>query len=239
MGLLTFYGLMLVDLALSADNGGREVTSDMRITKYGHSCLLIEEGEARILIDPGRFSSGFENLAGLDAIFITQQHQDHLIPENISGLLAKNPLAKVYADEQSATILGQQGTTVQAVHESDQFEVAGVAVEVFGRDHAVLHPQIPVIRNVGYLVAGRLFHPGDSHTVPGKPVEILALPLVAPWSNIEQTIDYALELKPKLMVPIHDAITDMPGIYEGLLESLVAPAGIKYRLLRAGESLEL
>ncbi|MBP9694894.1 MAG: MBL fold metallo-hydrolase [Candidatus Magasanikbacteria bacterium] len=29
----------------------------MRITKFGHSCLLVEENDVRVLIDPGAFSN--------------------------------------------------------------------------------------------------------------------------------------------------------------------------------------
>ncbi len=211
----------------------------MRVTKYGHSCLLIEEARMRVLIDPGAFSSGFENLTELDALLITHQHQDHLVPEHIKALLRKNNEVKIYADEGSAAILAEEGVEAQGVHEGDRLDIAGVGVEVFGRDHAVIHPKIPITSNVGYLVAGRLFHPGDSHMAPGQPVEVLALPLVAPWTNIEQTIDYALAVRPKLIFPIHDAITGKPEIYEGMVVQLAEPAGIDYQPLRPGQSIEI
>lgn len=37
----------------------------MKITKFGHACLLIEEADARILIGPGTYSSGSEDLWSL------------------------------------------------------------------------------------------------------------------------------------------------------------------------------
>jgi hypothetical protein len=40
----------------------------MQITKFGHACLLIETSAARVLIDPGAFSAGFEKVDGLSAI---------------------------------------------------------------------------------------------------------------------------------------------------------------------------
>jgi L-ascorbate metabolism protein UlaG (beta-lactamase superfamily) len=36
----------------------------MRLAKLGHSCLLVEEGRARLLLDPGTLSGGFEELEG-------------------------------------------------------------------------------------------------------------------------------------------------------------------------------
>ena len=40
----------------------------MKITKFGHSCLLIEDANARILLDPGSFAQGDEDLTGLHAM---------------------------------------------------------------------------------------------------------------------------------------------------------------------------
>ena len=47
---------------MSGQGGG------VRLTRYGHSCLLVESAGARILVDPGGFSHGFEELTGLDAV---------------------------------------------------------------------------------------------------------------------------------------------------------------------------
>ena len=60
----------------------------MRLTKFGHSCLLVEEQGARMLLDPGTLSDGFEELQGLTAILYTHQHADHLDPARLPGLLA-------------------------------------------------------------------------------------------------------------------------------------------------------
>lgn len=210
----------------------------MKITKFDHACLLVEEGKARILIDPGAFSRGFENLAELDAILITHQHQDHLVPEHITALVAKNPAARVYADEDSARLLEKAGVAVQAVHAGDEFDVAGVPVEVFGKLHIVIHPEIPDITDVGYLIAGRLFHPGDAYTVPDRPVEILATPAGAPWLKIGEAIDYVRVVKPKVAFPIHDAVLSGVGLklHYGLLTSM-GGAG-EFRVLEHGQPSE-
>jgi L-ascorbate metabolism protein UlaG (beta-lactamase superfamily) len=140
----------------------------MRLTKYGHSCLLVEEGPARLLLDPGTLSGGFEELEGLTAVLVTHQHADHLDLQRLRTLLDRNPGARVLCDEDSAEQLAAAGA-------AEELDVGGVAVRVSGRDHAVIHPDIPVVPNVGYLVGGRLFHPGDAFTPPGRPVEVLAV----------------------------------------------------------------
>jgi hypothetical protein len=62
----------------------------------------------------------------------------------------------------------------------DAVEVAGFEVHVHGELHAEIHPEIPRTANVGFLVAGQVFHPGDALTVPGEPVTTLLLPCTHP-----------------------------------------------------------
>src|SRR3989338_4899247 len=57
----------------------------MRITKFGHSCLFIEEGEARILIDPGSYvfkdvALKPEDLPQCNVLLLTHEHPDHTDP---------------------------------------------------------------------------------------------------------------------------------------------------------------
>jgi L-ascorbate metabolism protein UlaG (beta-lactamase superfamily) len=211
----------------------------MKITKFGHACLFVEDNGGRLLIDPGAWSSGFEDLTELDAILITHQHQDHMLPENIQGLLAKNPEAKVYADEASAKLLAEAGVRAQAVHTGDEFEAGGVAVAVFGKNHAMIHPDIPGIPDVGYLIAGGLLHPGDALTVPDRAVEILAVPAGAPWEKVEEEIDYVRAVKPKVAIPIHDAPLSDIGreLHFGLLKQM-GQAG-ELRVIENGSSTEV
>ena len=85
----------------------------MRITKYGHACLLLEEGSARILIDPGAFSQGFEELTGLTAVLLTHQHMDHVQAKTLKPLLDQNADAKLYADADTTAMLAKEGIEVQ------------------------------------------------------------------------------------------------------------------------------
>jgi L-ascorbate metabolism protein UlaG (beta-lactamase superfamily) len=208
----------------------------MRITKYGHACLLIEDGAARLLLDPGAFSQGFEGLTGLDAVLITHQHPDHVQAETLKLLLAKNTGAKLYADADTAAMLAQKGIEARVVHTGDALEINDAKVAVAGQQHAEIHPDIPRITNVGYVINERFFYPGDSLTQPPRPVEILALPLVAPWCKISETIDYVREVAPKVAIPVHDGITTAPQIYIGAIQKL-APK-VEIRILEPGQAAE-
>ena len=212
----------------------------MRLTKFGHSCLLVEEGGARVLLDPGSFSEGFETLEGLTAVCLTHQHVDHVDPERVRPLLDRNPGVRVVSDEGSAEALGEAGADVEVVHDGDELALGGLALRVVGRDHAAVHPEIPVVPNVGYLVGGRLFHPGDALTMPGEPVEVLAVPAGAPWLKLADAVDYLREVGPRVAVPVHEKVLSEVGIssHYRLLEQLGGP-GTAFEVLDDGRPVEL
>jgi len=212
----------------------------MRLTKFGHSCLLVEEQETRMLFDPGTLSDGFEELQGLTAILYTHQHADHLDPERVRALLDRNPGVWVVSDEGSANALRDASAEVEVVHDGAELDIGGVEVRVYGRDHAVIHPDIPVIPNVGYLVAGRLFHPGDAFTVPDRRVEVLAVPAGAPWLKLSEAIDYLRELRPSVAVPVHEKLLSAIGttLHYRQLEQL-SGEGTTLRVLDDGKPVEL
>jgi len=206
----------------------------MRITHYGHSCLLVQTGSARLLIDPGVFSSGFEAVRELTGVLITHQHPDHLDPRRLPDLLAANPGAELIADGASATQLAEQGIAARAVQPGERLELGGSTVETVGGEHATVHRDVPVIPNVGYLVDGALLHPGDSLHVPDHPVEILGVPTGAPWLKAGEAVDFMRAVSPRVAVPIHEAILARPEIVYGLFEHL-APEATTLRVLEHGQ----
>ncbi|MCW2601551.1 MAG: beta-lactamase domain protein [Frankiales bacterium] len=209
----------------------------MRITRYGHSCLLIEHDDARLLLDPGIFSQGFEQLRGLTGVLITHQHADHLDVERLRPLLDANPEAQLHCDEGS---VGQLADLPHAVvREGDSVEL-GSSVQVIGSQHAVIHPDLPRIPNVGYLVGGRFFTPGDAFTVPEADVEVLGLPTAAPWLKLTEAVGLLRDVHPRIAFPVHDAVLSPPGLalWYGQFSNL-GPAGTDFQKLAPGETLSV
>jgi len=210
----------------------------MRITKFGHSCLLIEEQSAKLLLDPGSFSHNLEQVDGLDAILITHQHADHVDPAVLRRLLTDNGTATVYGETETVAMLAAAGIAAQTVRDGDELDVSGVRIQVIGKHHAVIARDIPAIGNVGYMIAGRFFYPGDAFTLPAASVEILALPAGAPWMRMEEAMDYLRAVKPKVAIPVHDGIFAQPGMFNGLFMGPAADIGAKLQSLDDGKPAE-
>ncbi|MGW4135084.1 MBL fold metallo-hydrolase [Amycolatopsis japonica] len=211
----------------------------MRIVHFGHACTLLETEGARILIDPGTFSTGFEGERELDAILITHQHFDHLDLDRLPALLEANPGVKLVVDPGSAEAVGKIGAEFQIANPGDAFEIGSSGISVVGGEHAVIHDEIPVIPNVGYVVDhGAFYHPGDSFFVPEQKIDVLGLPTGAPWLKAGEAVDYLRAVSPRLAVPIHEAVLARPQMHYGLFANL-APEGTEVKVLDVGEPVKL
>jgi L-ascorbate metabolism protein UlaG (beta-lactamase superfamily) len=212
-----------------------------KLTKKGHACVRLERAGRTLVIDPGGFSEE-DAAAGADAVLVTHEHPDHFHEGRLRAALDANPAAEVWtlrsvADQVSAAFPGR----VHTVGNGDTFTAAGFDVEVHGELHAVIHPDMPRITNVGYVVDGSVFHPGDALTVPGRPVETLLLPVHAPWNKFSEVVDYVREVKPARAFSVHDGLLGDLGylVYDRQLGPAGPGIGAEYRRLVPGESTEL
>lgn len=211
----------------------------MRIVHFGHSCVLLETAAERILLDPGTFSTGFEAERELSAVLITHQHFDHLDVERLPGLLKANPDAKLIVDPGSAEAIEKLHLEFEVAKPGDAFEFGGTSVSVVGGEHAVIHADIPVIPNIGYLVDhGAFYHPGDSFFVPEQKVDVLGLPTGAPWLKAGEAVDFLRAVAPRRSVPIHEAVLANPAMHYGLFQNL-APEGTEVKVLERGVATEV
>jgi L-ascorbate metabolism protein UlaG (beta-lactamase superfamily) len=211
----------------------------MKLTKMSHACVRLEKDGQTLVLDPGAFSEEDAAL-GADAILVTHEHPDHFSEERLQAALDANPAAEIWTLKSVAEkIRTAFPGRVHPVGHGDTFTAAGFDVQVHGELHAVIHPDIPRITNVGYLIdGGTVFHPGDALTVPDHAVETLMLPVMAPWSKISEVIDYVREVKPQRAYDIHDALlTDLARpIYDNQIGAL---GGAEHLRLKPGESTAL
>ncbi len=184
----------------------------MRITKFGHACVRLETGDHTIVLDPGGFTEP-EAVDGATAVLITHEHADHYSADHLRRTDAPiHTIGAVAARiREEAPDVAERVTVVGP---GQRFE-PGVPVETVGEKHAVIHPEMRHFDNSGYLleVEGlRIFHPGDSLTLPGKPVDLLLLPVSAPWLKVSECIDFARDVGALRSLAIHDKVYSETGL---------------------------
>jgi L-ascorbate metabolism protein UlaG (beta-lactamase superfamily) len=213
----------------------------MRITKFGHAAVRIEYDGRALLIDPGVWT-GAEAVDGIDAVLITHEHPDHADPA-----LLRRTDAPVWTIEAVAAhlqaIAPDVAERVMVVEPGEQWSAAGLDITAVGELHAVIHPELPRITNSGYLVTdgtSRLFHPGDALTGPDEEVDVLCVPVSAPWLKVSEAIDFARAVAASRNLAIHDRIYSETGlgIVDGHLGRFLGAAGQDYVRLPEGADLD-
>jgi L-ascorbate metabolism protein UlaG (beta-lactamase superfamily) len=209
----------------------------MKLTKFSHACVRLERDGAVLVIDPGTFSERAA-LDGVDAILITHEHVDHLDVDAIGDAIGKRPAAQIYTNAAVAGQLADLGDLVHMVDSGDSFSAAGFGVRAYGAWHAVIHPDLPRVPNLGYLVEESVYHPGDSFDVPdGVGVDTLFVPVTAPWLKAAESVDFIRAVRPRRAFALHDSLGTDPmfAILQGLLNNL---SGAEYRRLTPGETID-
>jgi len=212
----------------------------MELTKHGHACVVIRDGDQRIVVDPGAFTDAAA-LDGASAVLITHEHPDHFEPQRLRAALDADPALEVWTNKSVAAQLDGLGARVHVVGNGDAVTVAGLDVHVHGELHAEIHPDLPRIPNVGFLIGGQVFHPGDALTVPDEPVTTLLLPVHAPWSRVADVIDYVRAVHADQAYAVHDGLLNDTGL--GLVAGMLGERGpgtpTPYSRLAPGDSVEL
>ncbi len=197
----------------------------MRITKFTHSCVRIETGDAALVIDPGIWSEPTA-LERCDAVLVTHQHSDHIDVRHLAGLNLP-----VYAPAGAAI----DDLDFVAVSPGQTFTAAGVPVRAVGGNHARVYGDALPCPNVGYILGEGLYHPGDALHVPEEPVRTLLVPMQASWLKLAEAIDFVRALAPERCFGIHDGQINDRGL-SATNAWLAGEGGGAYRWLSPGEA---
>lgn len=181
----------------------------MELTKYEHACFMVHSNNEYIIVDPGELTTELVAPEGVVAVVITHEHPDHYDHDLVTDIIDKNP---------EAIIIGPKAVTdkieafeTRTVTGGDSVTIGSFELEFYGREHEVIHPSVPTVENVGVLINELIYYPGDSFTVPDKPVDTLAIPAGAPWLRFREAGDFLLKLKPRLAFPTHDGVLSLDG----------------------------
>lgn len=182
----------------------------MRVSKFIHSCVLVEKAGSSILFDPGKFSF-VEGLVRPDqfhdvtAVILTHGHPDHLDTDALAAIMANNPGATVYGNGE--TVGGLAAKKIAAtVFESGSREAGAFRVRAAAAEHAPILGSKPP-QNTAYLVDDVLLNTGDSFATTLDEfagTKALLLPVMAPWEKEPEMMAFAERMKPGQVLPVHD-----------------------------------
>lgn len=177
----------------------------MKVTKHPQSCLVVEPPDGgRLLLDPGSFAAAAlspADLGPIDGVLVTHRHPDHCDARLLDPLREQG--VPVVANADAAEVIGEG---VRVVSDSERFELAGVAVAAHDLPHQVMVDGSPGPPNTGFLIADRLFHPGDGLSLDGLRAEALALPIAGPSTSFYHARQFAVQLGASTVVPVHYAM---------------------------------
>jgi L-ascorbate metabolism protein UlaG (beta-lactamase superfamily) len=209
----------------------------MKLTKYEHACFTLEKDGKVLVVDPGNFSADFTPPENVIGVVITHEHQDHLDRERVAAIIDKNPDALVIGD--SSLVSQLPSFPLTAVQAGQRLTVGPFSLEFFGGQHAIIHDSIPAIANLGVMIDDQVYYPGDSFATPNKSVDVLALPVTAPWLKIGESIDFLTNVKPRLAFPTHDTIASDAGksIIDRMMTGVANANGITYQRIDGSISI--
>ncbi len=213
----------------------------MKIKKLGHCCLVIEIDGKRIMTDPGSYTIDEQSVyTGIDIVVITHEHPDHFHIDSLKKIISNNSNLDIITNSAVGKLLGEHGIPFKLLEDGQSTELESVYFEAHGDKHEEIYEEIGQVQNTGYFIGKDLFYPGDAFTNPGKKVDILALPVAGPWTNIKTPIKYALELKPRLCFPVHDGMLAPNFGTAHRVPSIVLPKnGIEFKVLEIGKEEEI
>ncbi len=212
----------------------------MKLTKFTHACVRLEKNGSTLVIDPGAFSEE-SALEGARAVLITHEHFDHVETDRLRRAAEADPALEIWTNEAVAATLTDVPAKIQVVRHGDAFDTAGFGVRVVGEWHAPNHPDMPIVRNVGFLVDEEVFYPGDAFTPPGVEVPTLLVPTNAPWLKLSEMVEYLRQVRPAKAFSTHDGLLNDIGLglVDRWLEMESDKQGAEMRRLKPGESVTL
>lgn len=204
----------------------------MKINKYQHACFTVESEGKLLVVDPGDWSTDFTPTGNIVAIVITHEHFDHCNSGLISTIFDKNPNVMIISNQ---SVLNKINLPINksVVTAGDSLQLEPFALAFFGGQHATIRPNLPLIDNLGVMINGQIYYPGDSFSLPDLPIDILALPISAPWLKFSEAAEFLATTKPRLAFPTHDAILSDKGkqLLDTMMSSAAEEIGTTYQRL--------
>lgn len=183
----------------------------MKLTKYGHACLLLEKDDSRLLIDPGSFTDLPDDLPSIDFVIVTEEHFDHLNQDNLDKVAQVNPNVRIYSTKAVAENLEDTDLNVTVVSGDQTIELGDYKVAFSENDHAVVYQKSPCKSLAITVDNDLLYYPSDTYRTIDSKVQILALPTSGPWFKVSECIEFANAIDSEIVLTTHNALNSETG----------------------------
>ena len=174
----------------------------MKVTKYPQSCLVVEaDNGARLLVDAGFHVTrgrGLDELGSIDAALYTHEHPDHFDEAWVGPLLERG--IPIFANAEVCAMIGDGATQVDA---GATFHAAEVPVVAYDLPHMPMVDGRPGPPNLGFLIDGRLLHPGDAKDLRDVRAEVLATPIAGPSCSARDAFLMVEAAGARVSIPVH------------------------------------
>jgi L-ascorbate metabolism protein UlaG (beta-lactamase superfamily) len=183
----------------------------MKLTKYGHACLLLEKDGTNLLIDPGSFTELPADLPKIDFVVVTEEHYDHFNPDNLETIAHSNPDVQIYTTRVVQEKLKDTGLHIHTVTGDQTIQLGTFKVIFSETDHAVVYQKSPC-KSLTITVDGDvLYYPSDSYKTIDTKVKVLALPTSGPWFKVSECIEFANAVDSDIVIPTHNGLNSDNG----------------------------
>jgi len=212
----------------------------MKLTKYGHACLLIEnDAGQRLLIDPGSFTELPPDLSNIEAIVVTEEHLDHFNAQNLEAVATVNPDLQILTTQAVCGELSATALTYRAVMQSITLEAGGFKLQLTPTDHAPIYKVSPC-QSIAVQVDDFLYYPSDTYLPTRNTVEVLALPTSGPWHKVSEAIDLANQVSSPKIVATHNGLYNNTGntVTNSFINNNLTDKTRQYIYLKDSESLD-
>lgn len=202
---------------LGPSTGTDRYSAVMRITKLEHACLLLEKGQRRLYLDPGKFTTPITETSQVDAVVVTHEHDDHWTPDQLARIAARSPGVQVLTTARTAQLIREARIRdlgeVHVGRAGETVALGAFSITCFGGMHAEIHSSIPLVENLGVVVDGAVAYGGDAYDLPPETfeVDLLAVPANGPWMRIADSIDFVLAVRPRRVIGVHEMLLSRPG----------------------------
>jgi L-ascorbate metabolism protein UlaG (beta-lactamase superfamily) len=195
---------MVTSLILAAFLNAEVPMSVDSIHWLGHASFRLDDGAARIYIDPWKLPAGAQKA---DVILITHAHYDHFSGEDIAKIEKAGTIFVAPADV-AAKLKGKQVIVAApgGTYQAGPVKVTAVAAYNVGKD---FHPKANGW--VGYVVTlssgQRVYHTGDTDATPEMKqvqADVALMPCGGTYTmSAAEVAAVANVFKPAVLIPMH------------------------------------